>query len=71
MSTAEQLVLGLAQPWDGTSPRYLTKGFALFRLAPEGTSWPALSDLTPTVETDPQDPLQLELFDGASSIRCP
>jgi len=34
---SEQLKLELGMPWDGVSPRLLTKGRLLFSLASEGT----------------------------------
>jgi len=36
--TAEQLVLELGMPWDGVSPRYLTKYFEVFSFGRSGAS---------------------------------
>jgi len=34
---SDQLQLQLGLPWDGVSPRYLTRSAELFTFAPEGT----------------------------------
>ena len=55
---SEQLKLELGMPWDGRSPRYLTKAAELFSLASEGTG-----------RSIPDVPLvvQLELFPEGTS----
>jgi len=37
----EQLKLELGMPWDGVSPRYLTRAPKRLSLASERTTWPA------------------------------
>ncbi len=51
----DQLLLDLGMPWDGVSPRYLTRGFVPCTFA--GTSPPQLGDppeLTAQVEMFPE-----------------
>ncbi len=54
---SEQLRLDLGMPWDGKSPRFLTRGFEIFSLASEGTG--RLNLDAPAV--------QLELFPEGTS----
>ena len=56
-----QLQLELGMPWDGISPRYLTRGFIDFSLASEGTG---RSNLVPI---RPLEVVQLELFPEGTS----
>ncbi len=39
---SEQLLLPLGMPWNGVSPRYLTRFRIELSLASERTTWPAL-----------------------------
>ncbi len=58
---SQQLWLKLGMPWDGISPRYLTRAFAAFSLASEGTG---------RVNLEPSRPvqvIQLELFPEGTS----
>ena len=57
-SELEQLFLDLRMPWDGVSPRYLTRAFARFSLARERTTWPV---------QDAPRAVQLELFPEGTS----
>jgi len=52
-----QLCLSLGMPWDGVSPRYLTKVFGRFSFVRKGTG---------RVNPDAQD-IQLELFPEGTS----
>ena len=54
---SEQLLLPLGMPWDGVSPRYLTKAPKRLSLASDGTGQP---NLAPTA-------VQLELFPEGTS----
>ena len=53
---SEQLQLALGMPWNGVSPRYLTKVHERFSLASEGTGRANLDPVRPI------ERLQLELF---------
>ena len=53
-----QLRLKLGMPWDGISPRYLTRGFVPLSLASEGTGR-SIEDAEPSI--------QLELFPEGTS----
>ena len=61
----DQLSLDLRMPWNGYSPRGLTRGGLLVRFEPEGTSWPVQVTVVPQETRVLQDLHQLELFDGA------
>ena len=50
---SEQLRLKLGMPWDGVSPRCLTRGFERLSLASEGTGR-SIGDAVPSI--------QMELF---------
>ena len=50
---SEQLLLKLGMPWDGMSPRCLTRGFVELSLASEGTGR-SIGDAEPSI--------QMELF---------
>ena len=56
---SDQLVLRLGMPWDGISPRYLTRGRLILSLASEGTG-----RLIPEPNLATVDPLQTELLEG-------
>jgi len=57
---SEQLSLELGMPWDGVSPRYLTKGRLVFSLASEGTGR-SIGMADPSLKNAAEDPLQLLL----------
>ena len=52
-------MLDFKLPWNGISPRYLTKGSRILRLAPEGTGRPMVEANVPG---------QLELFPEGTSF---
>jgi len=58
---SEQLELKLEMPWDGVSPRFLTRGFREFSLASEGTGRSNVEVIRPLVV------VQLELFPEGTS----
>ena len=58
---SEQLVLKLGMPWDGRSPRYLTRGFEILSLSSAGTG------RSIEVAAQPLLVAQLELFPEGTS----
>ncbi len=58
---SEQLLLELGMPWDGISPRYLTRAFRKLSLASERTTWPVMELPQPFLAA------QYELFPEGTS----